>query len=331
MPLDGLAVLLAGRYTVPRMASIKCPACDGEMNEIAYEGVMIDLCGECGGGWLDQKEIGAIVDNREKTFSEEEQIDALSERQKNGDREHPVRCPKCGDQMQTFQYAVNSGVFLDRCPNRHGLWLDPGELEQVQIVMEEHSERFDAVAKDENTTPPDVKVCVRDGAELHQIEYEGQLLDLCPQCNGVWCDENEFSKVITSREVVFSREEKKEVEATEEKALPSANEDLAATLPCVVCGETMLQFKWQYASGIIVDRCQRGHGMWLDASEIEAAQIFAENWEREENRLHGQYSGMLNKVREKTSKSWKLDNLKVSRFGPVNRFLQRLSHWGLFD
>ena len=42
-------------------------------------------------------------------------------------------CPKCGDQMQTFQYAVNSGVLLDRCPNRHGLWLDPGELEQVHV------------------------------------------------------------------------------------------------------------------------------------------------------------------------------------------------------
>ena len=40
---------------------MQCPSCGGSMSEIAYEGVLIDRCGACGGTWLDHKEIVPIL------------------------------------------------------------------------------------------------------------------------------------------------------------------------------------------------------------------------------------------------------------------------------
>ena len=45
--------------------------------------------------------------------------------------------------MQTINYDYSSGIILDRCPQGHGLWLDAGELEQVQIVREHSEEEFE--------------------------------------------------------------------------------------------------------------------------------------------------------------------------------------------
>ncbi|NDC23341.1 MAG: hypothetical protein EB078_06810 [Proteobacteria bacterium] len=38
--------------------------------------------------------------------------------------------------MNALNYAYQSGVVIDTCPNGHGVWLDSGELEKVQIFKE---------------------------------------------------------------------------------------------------------------------------------------------------------------------------------------------------
>ena len=51
---------------------MKCPLCEREMEVQEYEGVEIDVCGECKGVWLDREELKRIVDTEEEKFEPEE-------------------------------------------------------------------------------------------------------------------------------------------------------------------------------------------------------------------------------------------------------------------
>ena len=43
-------------------------------------------------------------------------------------KQHWMRCPKCGMELQTISFRE---VQIDRCYHCHGTWLDSGELEAL--------------------------------------------------------------------------------------------------------------------------------------------------------------------------------------------------------
>ncbi|MEP7324380.1 MAG: zf-TFIIB domain-containing protein [Gemmatimonadota bacterium] len=55
---------------------------------------------------------------------EEARRAALSAERKS----HFMKCPKCGADLVTEDLH---GVQIDRCPECHGIWLDPGEIDAV--------------------------------------------------------------------------------------------------------------------------------------------------------------------------------------------------------
>ena len=42
-------------------SSMKCPRCDGSLNESKVEDVSIDVCDKCGGVWLDSGELEQLT------------------------------------------------------------------------------------------------------------------------------------------------------------------------------------------------------------------------------------------------------------------------------
>jgi len=42
-------------------SSMKCPRCDGTLNESKFEEVLIDICDQCGGVWLDSGELEQVT------------------------------------------------------------------------------------------------------------------------------------------------------------------------------------------------------------------------------------------------------------------------------
>jgi len=42
---------------------------------------------------------------------------------------HHMRCPKCGMQLIELDYK---GLKIDKCSNCEGIWLDAGELDQIE-------------------------------------------------------------------------------------------------------------------------------------------------------------------------------------------------------
>src|ERR671911_404647 len=43
------------------LSSMKCPRCDGALNESKVEDVTIDVCDKCGGVWLDSGELEQLT------------------------------------------------------------------------------------------------------------------------------------------------------------------------------------------------------------------------------------------------------------------------------
>jgi Zn-finger nucleic acid-binding protein len=298
--------------------------------KIAFvEKIETDYCESCGGTWLDQGEIAPIVKTVEESFSEKQKIKAFQEKKIDLGKNKNKKCPKCTHSLEQIEYAVNSGVIIDRCPSLHGFFFDKSELENIQILMEEYDARNSKTSKDEDyvSLEIDLKLCPVDKTVLREISYESETLDFCSTCKGIWCDNDELQSIIENRDKIFTKNDFSNIKAVESNAKNVSESEKIKTLSCVVCQEKMDRLNYSYSSGIIVDRCRRGHGIWLDHSEIEQIQVFVERWQVKTNDLKNKYQNILEEAKTRGIESYdkKMDQIKVSHFGVVNRFFRHIS------
>lgn len=68
---------------------------------------------------------------RDAELLKQRQDEARKEAEAAERRSHYMKCPKDGGDLVTQKHQ---GVQLDACPECGGLWLDAGELEQLQAV-----------------------------------------------------------------------------------------------------------------------------------------------------------------------------------------------------
>ena len=119
---------------------MNCPNCQDVLSEINYEGACIRTCNGCGGEFLGPSEIKHIVKSRDERFPTELRADLAQHQPEFGLREEEphreLACPDCHEIMQLVNYAADSGVHVDRCPQCGGVWLDNDELEHIQVIME---------------------------------------------------------------------------------------------------------------------------------------------------------------------------------------------------
>ena len=119
---------------------MKCPNCQHALETMEYEGIKIESCGNCQGEWLDDSELKHVVRAREARFDEQERraiaaaTGIAGVEVANVDRD--LRCPKCGGQTDAINYGGDSGIIIDRCTGCRGVWLDGGELERIQMLVE---------------------------------------------------------------------------------------------------------------------------------------------------------------------------------------------------
>ena len=118
---------------------MRCPIDGNALSPIEYEGVMILACEECGGELLSGDALSRIVNVREAHF-DSEQADLLGDRTPlagvPSDEARSLTCPLCSGAMSAVNYGGDSGAIVDRCPTCEAVWLDAGELEKIQILME---------------------------------------------------------------------------------------------------------------------------------------------------------------------------------------------------
>jgi len=114
-------------------------------------------------------------------------------------------------------------------------------------------------------------VCPLDAVTLVPRRLESDVnVEICPVCSGVWLEQGELEALQAAHAHDRPAEEPESVRA----AFDMARRELEPPGPCPVCGVSMDRHEYGYASQILVDACPRGHGLWLDAGELEALERF---------------------------------------------------------
>ena len=141
--------------------------------------------------------------------------------------------------------------------------------------------------------------CPRCKTDLKNIVYEGVNIDTCESCEGEWLDAGEITYIIKAKEIVFSSDEIEKVDGVKKsiEILVSAPDD---PLICPKCNKPMERLNYAYSTGVIIDRCSKCSGIWLDKDELEHVQIIMEETEKKLPELKEKFSSVLDEIKKKT-------------------------------
>jgi len=121
-----------------------------------------------------------------------------------------MQCPKDSSELQKRIFEAD--IEIDECPKCKGMWLDHGELEQIQETLEhdytnelskmpEYINDTVELAKNRSETTLSCPAC---GGTMEKREYgycSLVVIDSCPSCQGIWLDKGELKKL----EIFFER------------------------------------------------------------------------------------------------------------------------------
>ena len=297
---------------------MKCPSCQNEMQEQGYEGCLLDFCPKCAGVWASPQELGHVALTKDVRFQPEEAIAAFQARWKESKPDRTLNCPVCAKKLKQFDY-LKLGLFLDSCPEDHGVFFDVDELEKVQILVERDS----LDAEDKPGLPvAGPRKCPCCGVDLNQDSYEGIRIDSCAACGGAWLETGELDVILKVREKRFSEEQRA---AAETSKRPLAESLQAPRSLCPICREPMERLPYGYDSDIAIDRC--AHGVWLDQGELERIQAYVERSEELKASDRTRFTSALRSASlgVENRRADAIARLKLSRFGLVNSFLRMVA------
>ena len=106
---------------------MRCPDCRDELVILEVDEVELDLCVSGHGTWFDAQELTQLFEAAEVPLDLEAELAAVP--CATGRR----RCPRCHRHLTEVNWK-GEGPVLDRCPQGHGLWFDPGELHALARV-----------------------------------------------------------------------------------------------------------------------------------------------------------------------------------------------------
>ena len=111
---------------------MKCARCYSSLQPSDLQGsefVGLESCSSCGGTWFDK----GVLDRLDKSVWTN--ADELEFRSMGGDREW-LACPRCRVGMELISPSDVHDLVVDRCPVCEGFWLDAGELEKMQDLLD---------------------------------------------------------------------------------------------------------------------------------------------------------------------------------------------------
>lgn len=127
-----------------------CPHCRTQMLQpVRFNEVELDLCPTCRGVWFDQgeeREVALHSMGEDPTFRElatelGQRLDATQ-----------MRCPCCEEPLATYRFTLFDELELEICELCGGLWLEHGEMAQIQRSRAEQVVRHLA-GRDREGTP----------------------------------------------------------------------------------------------------------------------------------------------------------------------------------
>ena len=112
-----------------------CPDCKVELKLTFAGDVAVNQCHQCKGLFVDGDSFEKVLSQKSPDLKEVEgEIRYEKTYRPSMDR----ACPACQAPMRN--YSFRNDVYLDSCPQGHGIWLDSGELEMVHRIRQSASQ-----------------------------------------------------------------------------------------------------------------------------------------------------------------------------------------------
>lgn len=108
-----------------------CHSCNVPLQAESMGARLLERCPQCRGIWLYRSQLLEILS--QVSHKVEGDLAAVEQdgHAEIGNTFAPSRvlraCPECSKEMENFQFE-ETGIWVDGCPDGHGIWLDNGEL-----------------------------------------------------------------------------------------------------------------------------------------------------------------------------------------------------------
>jgi heat shock protein HtpX len=125
--------------------------------------------------------------------------------------------------------------------------------------------------------------CPRCHKPLGDSHYEGVSIKICRRCGGKLIDSGVMERILTRKEVGFSKHLTSKAKEFREKFILNpflaikVNLKKSSKIFCPNCGSRMIPRPYTYQYVIPVDKCLSCYKIWFDADELEILQILTEN------------------------------------------------------
>lgn len=147
---------------------MKCPRTGSQLKKVKVGGISVDVSQGCGGVFFDNLELSKFESSHDLRG------EALAKhlRQFNSpllNENERIKCPKCTDVvMMRRYYSPLKVIEIDECPVCAGIWLDTGELDEIQNNQLSGAElarlRMEMI---EQTTPAKIEVAKHKYSNWH--------------------------------------------------------------------------------------------------------------------------------------------------------------------
>jgi Zn-finger nucleic acid-binding protein len=220
-----------------------CPKCQAELLHVERSGMVLELCSACRGIWFDPGELTTILELY-KRLDPEAGVST------------GAKCVRSGQELREVVFP-GTDVRVDVCPDCQGIWLDAGELEVLQqnvaaIVPQAAGtleERARELLSQAERAEEQRFSCPKCKAKLWHLQREGNVVEVCSDCEGIWFDASELTVLLG----VYRRLE------------TTAGE--ASGVSCLRCGAELLTVPFP-GSEVQIDACPECRGIFLDRGEF---------------------------------------------------------------
>jgi Zn-finger nucleic acid-binding protein len=161
---------------------MQCPDCSNQLMPIFYEDVQIHFCAACKGRLLNEQKLNKIETSRDESFERNKKYS------QSRSFESLRSCPGCNMQMEKIKYGKFSPKTIDKCPQCSNIWLDEGELEDIQIAYEMYQDNLNKGKKPqlakqtESSKKAPVVALAGKGFKCPKCEYPQDKGTECSKC-----------------------------------------------------------------------------------------------------------------------------------------------------
>jgi len=106
-----------------------------------------------------------------------------------------IKCPKCANSLEPTNLE---SIPVDQCPSCRGIWFDEKELQSVLTKSHDFGRKLGREQPNPRLNQKPGR-CPRDQSRMLRAfssTDERVVLDMCPDCHGLWLDGGELHRLI---------------------------------------------------------------------------------------------------------------------------------------